>query len=1091
MDSESAPSLATILFTDLVGSTATRVRLGEERADELRGVHDRLVTRCIEVRGGRVVRSTGDGLVAAFASASEALSAAVHAQQTLERYGRSFDAIAPLPVRMGLSVGDVSWESGDCFGTPLAEAARLEAEATGGQILCSQFVREMAKGRGEHTFRDIGFLELKGLRDPLAACEVVWSPLGGAAIFPFPPELVAEAARPFVSRTAELELAESLLADPARERLAVLWLLGEPGIGKTRLAVEIARRAHAAGALVLGGHCDEDLPVPYQPFIEALRWFAAQLPDDGLAERLGDSPGELTRLVPGLRARLPGLEASESTSSELDQHRLFEAVRTWLAAAGGDRPVVMVVDDIHWAAGPTISLLGHVARSADPSRAVLICTARTTSPDDNDAIATLAEELDRRRIPSHRLELAGLAVEEVGELVEKAAGRPLDDRLLTLAAHLHRETAGNPLFVDALLGSLPPDAAWQPTPLPRSLNEMVGRRISRLPPEVQELLQTAATAGLHFDLRVVARASDRDEAAALEALETAARARLVEESGPNRFSFAHALVRATLREQLSQTRLARLHLRIGDALESVHSRHLDELAAELAHHFSKAVPAGGAARAYRYSLLAAERASHLLAHEEAARAYGRTLELLDEIDNPDPIARCKLLLAQGEAQDRASDFEAAIVTLWMAAAEATARDAPEHLARAAIAWEGISYTRGHTSAEEVRVLERAVAGLTPEGTPLQAIALAALGRALELAGRRVEAVDYREEALTVARRLQDPVTTTRVLSRTLFAHQSIEHAPEMAACCAELMDVARLVGDDDSYLFGSYFAMFAAAQLGELERYEQLLVVNSCLTEQLRQPFWQQSVIGFRYFLTFLAGDLPGAENLLEEWYEIPQTRLVGAEGAYGVNKFLLHRERGRLAEIAPALRTLVSRSPEAGLWRPGLVALYADLDLLDEARHEFECLAAEDFAAVPDDGNRGLCLALLVEPCCALGDSRRASWLLEALRLCEARLLLFHGNVACLGPADRLLGMLAATAGYPEEAERLFNHSLEFSRRLNSPLWVAHCLFDYAMHLQPREPARAQAMLTEAAELCERQALIGLGQRIKGLVPLDDRSFD
>ena len=193
---------------------------------------------------------------------------------------------------------------------------------------------------------------------------------------------------PFVSRGGELALAERVVRR-ARERVALLWLLGEPGIGKTRLAAEIALRAHFDGAVVLFGRCDEDLRVPYQPFLEALDWFVRHTPDEQLSTRLGEFPDELTALVGHGPRRLP--------ESEMEQYRLFEAVRSWLAAAGGRRPVVLVIDDIHWATTPTLQLLGHVSRSASPSEAIVVCTARDTSPDENEALAKLVEELDRRR----------------------------------------------------------------------------------------------------------------------------------------------------------------------------------------------------------------------------------------------------------------------------------------------------------------------------------------------------------------------------------------------------------------------------------------------------------------------------------------------------------------------------------------------------------------------------------------------------------------------------------------------------------------------------------------------------------------------
>ncbi len=314
------PGIVTIVFTDMVGSTALRARLGEEQADRLRRIHDRLLTARIEANAGRVLRGQGDGLVAIFSTASEALNAAVEMQQAIASYNRRRDALGEISVRIGLSVGEVSWGGGDCFGMPMVEAARLEAAAEGAQILCSELVRVMARGRGGQEFRPLGCLELKGLPESLPACEVVWEPEPDRSPLPLPSELAVEASRPFVSRTAELELAESLLTDPHRDRLAVLWLLGEPGIGKTRLATELAHRVHSAGGVVLFGRCNEDLSVPYQPFLEALQWYVPRVPDPELADQLGDTPAELIRLVPEIGARLSGLEAPRSTKARPGDH---------------------------------------------------------------------------------------------------------------------------------------------------------------------------------------------------------------------------------------------------------------------------------------------------------------------------------------------------------------------------------------------------------------------------------------------------------------------------------------------------------------------------------------------------------------------------------------------------------------------------------------------------------------------------------------------------------------------------------------------------------------------------------------------------
>jgi hypothetical protein len=202
------------------------------------------------------------------------------------------------------------------------------------------------------------------------------------------------------------------------------------------------------------------------------------------------------------------------------------------------------------------------------------------------------------------------------------------------------------------------------------------------------------------------------------------------------------------------------------------------------------------------------------------------------------------------------------------------------------------------------------------------------------------------------------------------------------------------------------------------------------------------------------------------------------------VAMFLIRREQGRLDEVAPALRVLARLRPTGGedVWQPGLAVLYAELGMMAEARSQFEIFAGEGFTTVPFDASRELCLAFLAEVCVALGDAERALVLIEHLRSCEGRLLAFFGSAVCLGPTDRLLGMLASTAGLAADAQRWHRAGLELARRLPSPLWTAHCLHDYAVHLRPTDPAASAALASEAADLCSTHALAGLAEKVRRL---------
>jgi class 3 adenylate cyclase len=241
---EPGRATATVLFTDLVGSTALRSRLGEQAAEELRRRHDHLLTGAVATHHGQVVKGLGDGVMATFAGASDGVAAAVAIQQAIDRHNRSAAGPEQLTVRIGLSAGDVSFEEGDCFGTPVIEAARLCAAASGGQVLASEMVRWLVRGGG-HRFSPLGALDLKGLAEPVPTCEVAWEPLRASVPLP---SLLTDVGRIFVGRNDELDRLEQLWKEAVAGERRVALVAGEPGVGKTRLGAELARKAHDEGA---------------------------------------------------------------------------------------------------------------------------------------------------------------------------------------------------------------------------------------------------------------------------------------------------------------------------------------------------------------------------------------------------------------------------------------------------------------------------------------------------------------------------------------------------------------------------------------------------------------------------------------------------------------------------------------------------------------------------------------------------------------------------------------------------------------------------------------------------------------------------
>jgi class 3 adenylate cyclase/tetratricopeptide (TPR) repeat protein len=1077
--------LVTIVITDWVDSTGTRTRLGEERADELQRVHDELLRETVARHDGIVVKGSGDGVLATFHSASNALTAAVAIQQRFDGYSSSPAAIASVEVRIGLSVGDVVHQDGDIFGTPVVEAARLESAAEPGQILCSDMVRMLARGRGDHRFEVLGLLELKGLAEPLAACAVHWerAATAGASSFPVPPELSVSGGMRFVGRDEELQAAVTLATGVTRPH--GLWLLGEPGIGKTRLATEVALRAHAGGALVLFGRCDEDVGAPFQPVIQALRWYIGHVEDDQLAAALGIDPEALARLVPELRLRLPRPGTGAAPTTEAEQYRLFEAIRSWLSATAATRSVVFLVDDVQWADRPTLTLLGHVLRSADAARLTVIGTARDTELDVNEALTELIDDLTSLG-RGQRLALRGLSSDEVMVLVASAALAGDDT---ALANRIADETAGNPLFVGALLAGFAGsgDDGDQRGELPSDLRAAVRRRVRRLPRPAQDFLQVAAVEGIEFSLRVAADAAGLGEDESLTRVEQAVRAGLVHELAVDRFRFTHALVRDSLAGDLSASRQARVHAAIAASLEARHGSAIDEHLRAVAHHLSSAGGSESLDRAFDYAVRSARRSLEMLAFDAAVEDYRMALGLLDRLTTRTTGDRLELLIAKGEAEVLAAAHGSAVETLQAAIEAARAEQDWQAFARTALAFEDATWRPGSLGHQAVGLLREAAehAGAL---APRDAIAVqASLGRALHYAGETEAANEIGEAALGAARRLGDVKLLTHALSASVQIRVPMR-AEDFGVIVDRAQEVWELRDETDDLTAAESLSVYA---------------VVACLCRGARDDamFWlrrvQQTVdiTGWRFeryvlnsllqTTAFLDGDLARAETGAEQNLEFSQQLGEDVSGVHGVQMFLIRREQDRLDELVPVVRMLLQVNPATAMWRPGLVLLLATVGMAEEAGGQLRDLVATGFRGLPRDNLFPAAVAFLAESAFLL-DARDAARELErSLRPWAGTGISVGHFVGHLGAADRYLGLLARLDGRLDVAFDRLNGALDFNRRLGAVIWEAHTLADLADVERTRgERDRARVRLAEGRLLAARYALPAVERRLRALAP-------
>ncbi|HEY2565789.1 MAG TPA: adenylate/guanylate cyclase domain-containing protein, partial [Acidimicrobiales bacterium] len=358
---ENGTATATIVFTDVMGSSQVRARVGTLAPDRLRPDHHRDLAQIAITHGGRVVTAASDGILAAFDAATDAVMAAVAMQRHM----------APTDVTIGVGVasGNVSWDGGACFGFPVIIATRLQDAAADGQILVSRVVRSLAGDRAGDRYTDLGSRALTGVAEPVDVFEMAWDPPekpdGRVApgVVPLPTELTVRPGFQFVGRADEWEALNATWSEVESGGRKVVLLSGEAGAGKTRLAFEFARQCHGEGAAVLFGGCDSELGVPFQPWVQAFVHLLGSLPDELLIDDLAPELSELAVILPQLDRFVPGLLRSSRVDPETDRYRLFGAVDTMLVKASTLRPVVLVLDDLHWAGAQTLALLRHLARS--------------------------------------------------------------------------------------------------------------------------------------------------------------------------------------------------------------------------------------------------------------------------------------------------------------------------------------------------------------------------------------------------------------------------------------------------------------------------------------------------------------------------------------------------------------------------------------------------------------------------------------------------------------------------------------------------------------------------------------------------------
>jgi tetratricopeptide (TPR) repeat protein len=891
------------------------------------------------------------------------------------------------------------------------------------------------------------------------------------------------------------ELAELLagLDDVIAGSGGVFLLAGEPGIGKSRLAYEAAARARDRGITVAWGRCWEAGGAPaYWAWVQSLRACVRGVGGGELRSHLGAGAPFVAQIVPEVAEILPDVGPPPPMSAEGGRFRLFDAVATFLRNAAARQPLMLVLDDLHAADAPSILLLRFVARELGDSRVLVLGAYRDLELDRAHPLTAALAELSREPATRH-LRLSGLTEAGVGRLIEETAGVRAGEGVVAAVA---RYTEGNPLFVGEVVRLLAAegrlerigDPAGLRAAIPAGIREVIGRRVARLPEECAKVLGLASVFGREFSLPTLEQLSGVPAGELLDILDAGIAARVLTEipGAPGGLRFTHALIRDIVYESIPAGQRLRLHQRAGEVLEAFYRHDLDPHLAELAHHFFQAAPGGDASQGVSYAERAGQRAIALVAYEEAARLFRMALAALGPGQSPgEDRARCRLLLALGDALTRMGEREAAKDELRRAAGVARQHGMAEELGQAALAYTGrFTFERGASDRQVITLLEDARAMLPEDAGPLRARVLARLAAALRDQPDRRPRDALSREAVALARRFNDPPTLAYTLAGRGAALYGPDDPQERLAIAEELRAVARAAHDKEREQEGEQHRAQVFLETGRIAEYRQALEAMQRLAAELGEPSARWHANTPRASLALLEGRFADAEALVESalragassepWDAIANSR---------VQLFALRSEDGRLAEMEPTIRRSVEEFPTRPLFRCLLARLLAELGDDDQLRFVFEPLATDQFAVIPVNNDLLLSLGHLAEVAWLLRDAARGAVLHDLL-------LPYRGLVVdtiewSTGAVDRYLGLAALTAGDLEPAERHLRDALHLNARIGAQPWTARTQADLATLLlardQPGDRERAIELLAAALGTARRLGMTVFAKRAGG----------
>jgi class 3 adenylate cyclase/tetratricopeptide (TPR) repeat protein len=1106
----------TVMFVDLIDSTGLAERFDPEDMRGLLGIYHQACASAIEAHEGHIALYLGDGLLVYFgypnAHEDDAVRAVLAALAVVAAMREANDRIevehgVHLQVRIGIETGLVvvgaigagsTLDRQAIVGEAPIVAARLQSLAPPDAIVVGPATQRLIEG--SFLLEDLGRQELKGVSGPVKVQRVLAQ---ADAVNRFEVK-AARGMTPLIGRAAELEMIRQRWKQSVDGEMRCVLLIGEPGIGKSRVLRAFGDSIREDTHAVVSLHCS-----PYyrnSPFWPVLRWLRRDFglgpdapsaldlePLQAAVARLGVDVDEMVLVLRSLLG-IPaaGRHPAIDSSSPSFKRRTLDVLVTIVERSARVQPLFVVVEDAHWIDPSSQEFVRLLLERLVSAPLLVLLTARPEFEPGwayphliqvnldrlsrSDSIAMIERLTDGKRLPALVLDQILSKTDGVPLFVEELTKTVLQGDLLQDAG-VSYELKGTP----------------QTIAIPDTLQGSLLSRLDRLEPIVKETAQIAATVGREFGRKLLGLIASKPQNELQKTLDHLVAAEIIvpasgTPAGGDAYLFRHALIQEIAYQSLLLARRRQYHAQIAIALEQHYPEVAERQPELIAQNFAAAeLPA----RAIGYWQRAGERALAGAAYEEAIAHAQRGLELLDR------CAYCaqdrathllSLLLTRGGAELRLARREA-IATFRQGAQIAREHKLPSFLVQAALGFDTAETFLEGSGTASLSLLKEALTLVGTQESVERCRLLSRLVRTVHMTGAREQTDELALEAVALARRLNDlPSLFDALVCEMMHVGARPLPAEKFAERESVLQELSRIAEDlGDAHTVGHACARCLAGylEIGQVERFESALERYRQIAASGQHFVDKWCVTGAQAMRAILVGDLAAAEHKARESLQMAQTvDATLATGVYGMQMFTIRREQGRLAEVAPLFKRFVDEHSGSSAWRPGLMLICSDLGFEAQARDNLDRLVESEFG-IPVDSKRLITLAYLAEVAARLQDVEHAEQIYALLLPFRDQVVTVPVFTLCCGSAARYLGMLARALGDWSAAEEHFEYGLRIDERLRAWPWLAHGRHEYALMLAARngvdDRERAQHLLAEAIAAAKELKMFALVERIAG----------